>query len=277
MIHLETALIELGVAPSEYVLELNRHLTNPDDVPAPSRLYRFPIEYVAAGRAGDGVSRLLLSHPGLADLPFVRRVADAVGHPVTWSEEDEFGRERDIGEWWHAVDLMCEQHWRHLLDTYRLTDERCVLRAIQSSLGYGVKRVPADSCNAGWCGQNQGARCFNAGRCLASRKPTMDGRISIATARAILSWLSREEPADRSRSVIFGDELHPTLIEETNSKGQVTARRYPINLHPEDAGVGAWAMVHGLEDGHFVRRRDGFVEMTVETYNAKMKERACES
>jgi hypothetical protein len=80
-------IITAGLAPNEYILSLNRGLTNPHVLPLPSRLYQFPIEFVEAHRLSEIVpdaQRLLLRHPALDQLPFVLEAAEKVGVVPTW-------------------------------------------------------------------------------------------------------------------------------------------------------------------------------------------------
>ena len=223
-------LIACELVPNEFILELNRTLSNPDDLPAPSRLYEFPIEFMSAHRRRDGRSRLLLQHPDLADLPFVRRV----GEPVAWEPEDEFGRARSaLPRWWHAIDLMCEDHWRHLLQTRHLSDEEAIFEAVAIAVE-------------------------NPGR---SRDKITGGRLSTTTARHILRLLDAAEPADRSHSALLSGVaiLGGEILERQGKRETI---RYPINRMAR-AAVGAWLMVHGVEDVWF-HRRGQWLEMSPE-------------
>lgn len=163
-------LIQTGLVPNEFILNLNRGLTNQDETELPSRAFRFPIEFMSRDRREDGVSRLLLRHPDLGDLPFVRRVAELTGEPIIWEEQDEFGRDRMHADWWHAVDLCTEEHWRDLLRTQNFTRRDCILQAI----GHHLR-----------------------------------GPLTIKSARLILAELESEEPADRSESALRSKMLSP--------------------------------------------------------------------
>jgi hypothetical protein len=227
-------LIACELVPNEFILELNRTLSNPDDLPAPSRLYEFPIEFMSAHRRRDGRSRLLLQHQDLADLPFVRRVAGIVGEPVAWEPEDEFGRARSaLPRWWHAIDLMCEDHWRHLLQTRHLSDEAAIFEAVAIAV-----ETP---------GRSQGK--------------ITGGRLSTTTARHILGLLGAAEPADRSHSALLsgGAILGGEIVERQGKRETI---RYPINRMAHGA-IGAWLMVLGVEDGWF-HRRGQWLEMSPE-------------
>jgi hypothetical protein len=76
-------LLELGLVPNSYLLEINHHLTVPRDMLLPppwnlaSRLFRFPIEIGDATE--DGIRSIGLMHPLLKDHPFVRRVEAVLG------------------------------------------------------------------------------------------------------------------------------------------------------------------------------------------------------
>jgi hypothetical protein len=219
------AVIASGLAPNEYILTTNRTLGGWGvSAPAKSRIYLFPIEFMHRDRFGGEASKLLLNHPAIGDLAYVRHVANATGITPHWEPEDEFGRDRGKEwRWFHAVDLMCERDWLHLMETRELTDNAAIAGAVR----YGVE----------------------------------DGRISTDTARTILDLLDAAEPDDRSEAALLGNGIWPAHIIERNSKGKVTSERRPINIMTRGA-AGAWLAVHGIEDGWFKRGRDGFLQMS---------------
>jgi len=227
-------LIGSGIAANAYLLNMNRNLQNFDAVPAPSRLYQFPLEFVGRDRLPErATSQLLLNHPALATLPFVRRVAAAVGTEPVWAEFDEFGRPRALPQWWHAIDLMTEQHWRHLMDTRHLTGEPQICQAVGLALEFPAHYV-------------RGCR---------------SGRIEVVTARAILAQIAAEEPSDRSEALLAGEGISPAHIVETHHcTGKLLREHWPINARAEGC-AGAWMMVHGIEDGWFGRDRSGHLQM----------------
>ncbi|AWI57165.1 MT-A70 family methyltransferase [Sinorhizobium fredii] len=135
---LAESLIAAGLAPSAYILHLNRGLTNPAPLDLPSRLFRFPVEFMDAKRGG-GESRLLLRHPlvwqVLPVADFLAEIEQKTGVKPKWEPLDEFGR--DFGEqwrWYHAVDLCNDQHWQGLLKTARFTDRDKIFTAVQFGL-----------------------------------------------------------------------------------------------------------------------------------------------
>lgn len=240
---LAARLIAAGLVPNEFILDLNRGLTTPYDMALdapwslPSRLFRFPIEFMAGKRRADGMSRLLLRHPKLGDHPFVRRVEDALGLSIGWEPEDEFGRPfGHLPMWWHAVDLMGDKHWQDLCCTSHFTTREDLLRAI----GFAV------SCSAGSEGD-------------AKKRPAL----ALEHARYLLGVLDAPEPADRSDAFLRGDGLHPGHCIERNSKGTITAQRWAVNIR--DGGPdGTWAYVHGIEDGWLFRDRCGHLQVSAE-------------
>jgi hypothetical protein len=221
------AVIAAGLAPNEYILNNDRTLGAWGvEAPARSRLYLFPIEFMHRDRFGGEASKLLLQHPLIGRLPFVRHVAEATGIEPQWEPEDEFGRDRgELPRWWHAVDLMNERDWLHLMETRELTGNEEIAGAVQCGVEYG--------------------------------------RISTDTARTILDLLDAGEPADRSEAELMGKGIWPGHIVERNTKGKITCERWPINIQLKGVS-GAWLAVHGIEDGWFKRGRDGFMQMSKE-------------
>lgn len=132
------ALIASGFAPNTYILELNRGLTNDRPLDLPSRLFRFPVEFMDRKRTG-GESRLLLRHPDLSNYPPVAAFLDDVetktGIKVEWSPVDEFGRDISAHwRWLHAVDLCTDKHWRSLLETIQFAGHEAVFGAVLVNL-----------------------------------------------------------------------------------------------------------------------------------------------
>lgn len=234
-------LVALGIEHNEWSLNNNRTvgswgIAKDEAYPwcLPSRAFHFPIEFRGGGGKGDGW--ISLRHPELHNHPFVIKVGELLGEPVPWREVDEFGRRLEAStEWFHAVDLMNDAHWRDLLDTEQFTDAACVLRAIGHAL-----HSPS-----GYEG-----------------KQKTKGRLSVANARAVLDWLGCVEPEDRSEAELR--KLSPSKIEERNGKGVVSSTRWPVNMHLECAEDEAWAMIHAIEDGWFARGRDGYVQWSKE-------------
>lgn len=225
------ALIAAGLAPNNFILNLNRGPWN-DDSPAPSRLYNHPLEYFEPGRDGD--EGIFLLHPALADMPFVKRVADVIGRPVEHREEDEFGRPLNyLAKWWHAVDLMTDNHWQHLMQTQHLTERECLLNALAFNLE------------------------------LAN--------IKVETARTVLNALEQPEPADRSQSMILGDGISPWLIDINCNTGKPIKKpkQWALNIGRFDDA--AWMVIHAIENGWFVRLRNGRLSLTEKAVDARAK------
>ncbi|UZE47010.1 hypothetical protein ONR75_18575 [Rhodopseudomonas sp. P2A-2r] len=223
------ALIAAGYATGDYDLQINRHISNYDDVPAPSRLYQFPIEYFSPNL--DGIEGLYLSHPGLADFPFVKRVSEAIGLPIDARAEDEFGRPFcDLAEWWHAVDLMDDKNWRHLMDTQHLTTRDDLLNALSFHLE--------------------------------------TGDIKTSTARTILGMLGQLEPIDRSVTAILGDGISPWLINiGGNGKPVKCPKDWALNVKRFDNA--AWMLIHGIEDGWLHMPKSKHLSLTAKAVSAR--------
>lgn len=202
------AVVSAGFVPNTYILELNRGLTNSGEIDLPSRLFRYPIEFMDRKRSKAPESRLLLRHPLLREAPAVAAFIDDVetktGLHVEWEPHDEFGR--DIGRqwrWYHAVDLCCDKHWQGLLETRRFTDDEAI---------YGAVRLE-----------------------LQHKK-----RLSIKNARAIMGALGSVEPEGRSAKALAGNGLWPF---RDGDKKYIAPNIRPIGE------VGAWLVIHGIEDG----------------------------
>ncbi len=170
-------------------------LRNTHALALPSRLFQFPIEFINDTSLPDE-KRLLLRHPLLADLPFVAEVAEKVRVMPTWEPADEFGRDRGaLPRWWHAVDLMTNDHFRGLLETRHLTDDKSIAEAV-------------------------------AFRVTGERK----GAISTAIARKILAEIGAPEPDGQSRRLLRGVGISPAYIKEEKKRGY-----WAINIRADGA------------------------------------------
>lgn len=177
------ALIERGYAPNEYVLNLNRWI----DVTfgdLPSRLFKHPIEYVGSDRQKDGRGRLWLRHPDFADTPFIDEIERAVGVRPYWTPVDEFGRDRNIGRFWHAIDLLVDEQFRAMLDTRNFTDKQSVINGLRYHMDYGG--------------------------------------LSIANARTVLAEYDCVEPDDRSEAFLRSDAVKVTNAQQGKFVGMWT-------------------------------------------------------
>lgn len=215
------ALVAAGITPSGWHMSTYGGPSD-YDVPAPSRLYQFPLEYFPPDR--EGVEGIYLLHPGLSELPIVKRVSDVIGFDVPYRETDEYGRPfGNLGQWWHAVDLMTEKHHQHLLDTRNFTTREDILNAVVFALEYGNIKVP--------------------------------------TARRVMVEMGQPEPTDRSRARLVGDGMWPSLITMGSSgKAIKSPTDYALNVKRcDDAG---WMLIHGLEDGWLHRPRSGHLSLT---------------
>ncbi|GLR55152.1 hypothetical protein KYK30_31870 [Shinella yambaruensis] len=170
------AVLASGLVPNQFLLELNSGLTNDRPCALPSRLFRFPVEFIPARRLDGAESRLVLRHPDLwavADVvPFLEDIHAKAGIRVEWLAPEVIGR--DVGErwrWLHAVDLCTDKHWKGLLATKNFTYPDCIFRAVRIGL---------------------------SGKDL-----------SVKNARAIMAELGSEEPAGRSEEGLLGKGLWP--------------------------------------------------------------------
>lgn len=236
-------LVAAGFAPNEYYLDANRALQVPYGMALeapwslPSRAFRFPIEFMSARRTG-GASRILLRHTKLTAHPFVRQVEAALGQSIAWEPEDEFGRPMGSQiEWFHAVDLMSDTHWFDLTCTSEFTTREAMISAIAFAL----------ECAAGYEG-------------AAKKRP----RLALEHARYLLGVLGADEPADRSEAFLGGKGLWPGHIVERHPRtDKVTSERWAVNIMDRGA-AGAWAHVHGIEDGWLYRDRSGYLQVSKE-------------
>lgn len=158
-------LIASGLVHNEYLLNLNASLSVARD-DLPSRLFQFPVEFVARDDDDDeSESRLLLRHPDLASLPFVDEIEAKTGYRPVWEPLDEFGRDRGSNwRYFHAVDLLTDEHWRDLIETRNFTDNKAIALAL----------------------------CFHADY----------GRLSNANMRSVLAEVGSKEPNDRSTAYL---------------------------------------------------------------------------
>lgn len=177
------ALIETGYASNAYPLDINRSISI-ECGDLPSRLFQFPIEFVDRSRQEDGESKLWLQHPDLARMEFVVRIErDTECRPV-WSPVDEFGRERRRGAFWHAIDLLTDEHFRGMLDTRNFTDWSMVINGLRYHMDYGG--------------------------------------LSTANARVVLAEYECAEPGDRSEAFLHSDAVRVTNCQQGKFVGMRT-------------------------------------------------------
>lgn len=168
-------LIATGLVHNKYLLDLNASLSVARD-DLPSRLFQFPVEFVDRDRL-DGESRLLLRHPDLASFPFVDEIEAKVGVRPIWEPLDEYGRDRG-SDWryFHAVDLLTDEHWRDLIATSNFTDNKSIALAL----------------------------CFHADY----------GKLSNANMRAVLAEVGSNEPEDRSAAYLNSTHVRVTNCQQ---------------------------------------------------------------
>ena len=162
-------IVGADLASNEYILAINRAIrVSASDLP--SRLFQWPVEFVERDRREDGQSALLLRHPDLAGMAFVDEVERRCGVRPHWEATDEFGRDR--GERWryfHALDLLTDEHWRDLIATRNFTDRDGIVIGLKYHVDYGG--------------------------------------LSTDNMRAVLAEIDEPEPADRSAAYLASDQV----------------------------------------------------------------------
>jgi hypothetical protein len=222
-----TRLVELGLAPNDWLIHNNGTLSPdwneplPEPWSRPSRLYRFPIEVREVGSMWDDNVRIGLMHPLLGDHPFVRRVEELLGFQLCRDGAPNYaGYSKAPATWWHAGDLLTVD-LEHLFETRHFTTDDDIARAVALAL-------------------------------------ESKGRFTPRQARRIMVRLEIPEPSGRSRGAIEASTGKPTShCDDGGTKGPL---RWPLNLHARDAAAAAWAMIHGLEDGLFEYASHGYAE-----------------
>lgn len=177
------AILGHGYARNRFLLDLNRVI----DVTygeLPSRLFQHPIEFVDRDRQRDGKSKLWLRHPDFEGLPILDVIEREVGTRPVWSPVDEFGRERNHGQFWHAIDLLTDEHFRAMLDTRNFTDKSSVIIGLRYHMDYGG--------------------------------------LSIANARTVLAEYGCAEPDDRSERFLSSDAVRVTNAQQGKFVGMWT-------------------------------------------------------
>ncbi|WP_077961665.1 hypothetical protein [Ensifer adhaerens] len=166
------AVLNSGLVPNDFILDLNGGITNNRSTSLPSRLFRFPVSVV---KDQGGQSHVLLRHPRLresADVAgFLDEIEEKAGIRPEWRQEFANQHYMTIGAWWHAVDLCTNKHWQDLLATSQFTDHGAILKASQLHVEWGS--------------------------------------LSIKNARTILNGFGCVEPEDRSRASLLGDGIWP--------------------------------------------------------------------
>jgi hypothetical protein len=221
-------LLKLGLAPSRYVLDINRHLTVPHDMVLsppwnlPSRLFRFPIEIGDAKK--DGTRSIGLMHPMLGDHPFVQRVAAELGTELDPNGvPNSYGVSgQKVGLWWHAVDLVLAGKWRELIETRRFTTEEDIAGAVTFGLCHSLHEI----------GRN----------------------LSVTEARELMRAIGSGEPENRAAMLLEMDTPKPCRQEKGAAYWPVSSR------HGTKAQAQAWSRIIGIESGWFAYDRSGFLQ-----------------
>jgi hypothetical protein len=130
------ALVDKGYAPNHFLLGLGCSISEVSS-DLPSRLFGFPIEFVERDRHTGGESKLWLRHPDLTAMLDLDAIESDLGVRPVWQPFDQFGRERNIGMFWHAIDLLTDEHFRGMLDTRNFTDKPSVINGLRFHMEYG--------------------------------------------------------------------------------------------------------------------------------------------
>lgn len=244
-------LIALDLASNAGLLSINRTLSDWrldrsdwGNWALPSRAFKFPVEYIEAGRIDEDNAYLALNHPALGAHPYVRMLEEKLGEPIPWLEEDEFGRDRGAKwRYFHALDLCTDELFLSLIELPEFTDEE----GAASGANYAVRY----------------------------------GQLSPGHGRAVLQFFGHEEPADRSAAALEARIVRPDPQWMDDNMKPTATPRFGMNDGGYHAGASAfttaqraWAWIHGLEDGWFKfprqrARKDGhggvgFIGMTPE-------------
>lgn len=170
-------LISSGLIDNEVVLGLGASLgCHPDADRLPSRLYAFPIEFVGVSARRDDSCALLLRHPALADMPLCGEIEKRTGLRPVWEPFDHYGREREQGAFWHAIDLMSDEHVDGFLETRHLSSERMIVNALCYAMDYGG--------------------------------------LSTSNARRVLNACEIAEPGDQSTAFLASDQVYVTSTQQ---------------------------------------------------------------
>ena len=176
-------IIKSGLAHNEYLLDLNRSIrAHYGDLP--SRLFSSPIEFVDRRRQKNGISKLWLRHPDFAEMAGTDEIEKLTGVRPIWQPLDEFGRDRNIGAFWHAIDLLNDEHFQDMLDTRNFTDKPMVINGLRYHMDYGG--------------------------------------LSIANARTVLCEYACKEPEDGSEAFLTSDAVRVTDCQQGKFVGMWT-------------------------------------------------------
>lgn len=221
-------IIAAGFAPNDYILDLNRTLSVPHDwtLPAPwnlpSRLFQFPIE---VSEFRDGGRRLGLMHPALVDHPYVKHVSQVLGIAIpSGGAPNAYGYSKaELGQWWHAVDLMSRGRWQDALDTRQFTTSAQLAHAVGFALSCGRDSGPA---------------------------------LTTGEARLVLAGL--EAPCPANPVEVLCSFYRPGPV-----TGEDKVERWPVNGPANQSATDtAWAYIVGIETGWFDHDRSGHIQWT---------------
>jgi hypothetical protein len=226
-------LMQTGLVPNVFILDLNYTLTVPSDMQMPypwnlpSRLFSFPIE--VSNQAEDGSRRIGLLHPLLADHPFVKHVEATLDVQLNRDgAPNEYGYSKaGLGMWWHAVDLITTGHWRDLLETAQFTTAEHIARAVAHGMTYSPQE-----------GKKR------------------NGHLSTVEAREIMAFLKMPEPAAQD-SITRECFMPPSSVR--SEKG---VESWPVNEIAQGRYPNVWGHILEIEAGWFAYDRAGYLGWT---------------
>ena len=228
------ALIQRGLVPNAFILDLNGALTVPRDMQMPypwnlpSRLFMFPLE--VTDRARDGSRRIGLLHPLLANHPFVKHVETTLGIQLDLGgAPNKYGYSKaELGSWWHAMDLIITGHWRDLLKTAQFTTAEDIARAVAHGMTYSPHQAKK-----------------------------RNGHISTTEAREIMAALDLPRlPTDREGTI------REYFMPPSPVKSEKRVESWPVNQMARDQHANAWGHIFGIEAGWFAYDRAGYLGWT---------------
>lgn len=169
-------LVGRGLVANSFLLSLNQAMGIPA-MDLPSRLFQWPVEFVDRKRRDDGQSVLLLNHPDLAGMPFLEEIEARAGVRPHWEPTDEYGRDRgERHRYFHALDLLTDEHWLDLLRTRNFTDRSGIVAGLKYHADYGG--------------------------------------LSIASMRSVLVEIGETEPDDKSTAYLSSDCVRVTNAQQ---------------------------------------------------------------
>ena len=177
-VSLADRLIEAGLIPNLFLLDLNRCLTVPSDMRSsfpwslPSRAFQFPVRVHRPIYDWDPPECLFLLSEAMREHPFVRHVAEIMGDMPEVRFED--GWRGHYNGWHHAVDLMTDLHFEDLLITRRFSSTESIACAVVIGVEFGS--------------------------------------LDVGNARKVMHGMGWPEPQGRSDDLLMGEGIWPGRV-----------------------------------------------------------------